>query len=796
MQLQDRTVSILEYDKIRAVLASFAPTAGAKERCLALLPAENESEVRYRLARTGAAKALLSDKGMPSFGAMPDVTDLLTRAGKGATLTARELLDVGNLLRTSRSLLDYIRVNRRFETVLDEVFERLLPDRKLEDRICRSIVSEELIADEASPALSDIRRKIRVENNRIKETLQHYITGNTYSRALQENIVTMRNGRYVIPVRAESKNEIKGLIHDTSSSGATIFVEPMAVVDANNELRMLEAKEQREIERVLSELSAAVAEKSSALALNYYNITDLAFVFACGKLAEHTDAVEPVLNNEHRIVLKRARHPLIPKEKVVPVTVSLGGEWDTLIITGPNTGGKTVTLKTLGLFSLMAAAGLYLPAGEGTEVCLFDRILVDLGDEQSIEQSLSTFSSHMVNIVRITKELTPGALVLFDELGAGTDPVEGAALAVAVISEVRRHGALCAATTHYAELKAFALDTPGVQNASCEFDVATLRPTYRLVLGTPGKSNAFAISEKLGLAPRVIEEAKSLVSADNRRFENVIAGLEAARVAAEKDREAAAALRAELEKERAAAKAERERAGASAKKELESAQAKAVALVESAKASCEFVFRQLEEVRRARDAANLGEKLESTRRAVRAHLKENEERYNPVEKRENENYVLPRALHKGDEVYLVDLDKKGVLLSDPDRKGRVQVQVGIIRMESKTDNLRLIEDEPTVGAPGEKATRARDFHAAVSRDFRDEIDLRGMTGDEAWFMVDKYFDTAALAGFHTVRLIHGKGTGALRQALWKYLKNDRRVAAFRIGKYGEGDGGVTVVELK
>lgn len=796
MQLSDRTKSILEYDKILSMLAALAPTEGARDMALSLTPSEDMDEVRTRLTRTGDARRLLGDKGMPSFGSVRDLGDALGRVGKGATLTARELLDIGNLLRTSRSLLDYIHVNRRFETVLDEVFERLIPDRRLEDRIYRAIVSEDMIADEASPALSDIRRKIRIENNRIKETLQHYITSNTYSRCLQENIITMRNGRYVIPVRVESKNEIKGLIHDTSSSGATIFVEPMAVVDANNELRMLEAKEQHEIERILFELSAAVSEKASALALNYQNITELAFVFTCGKLAEKTDAVAPVICEERRIRLLRARHPLIPKESVVPITVSLGGEWDTLIITGPNTGGKTVTLKTLGLFSLMAASGLFLPAQEGSEVCLFDRILVDLGDEQSIEQSLSTFSSHMVNIVRITKSLSPNALVLFDELGAGTDPVEGAALAVAIISEVRRAGALCAATTHYAELKAFALDTKGVQNASCEFDVTTLRPTYRLVLGTPGKSNAFAISEKLGLSARVVGEAKSLISADNRRFENVIAKLEAARVAAEKDREEAARLRCEWQTKTEDLQKERERTLSAAKKELENAQAKAVALTESARASSEFVFAQLEQVRRERESEHLGEKLDAARRAVRAHLRENEDKFNPVNERENTDYVLPRPLRKGDEVYLVDIDKTGVLLSDPDRSGRVQVQAGIIRTASHVDNLRLVENEPGIGGPGQKKTPAKDYHAAVSRDFRDEIDLRGMTGDEAWFMVDKYFDTAAIAGFHTVRLIHGKGTGALRNALWKYLKSDRRVAAFRIGKYGEGDGGVTVVELK
>ncbi len=792
MKIDERTIHTLEYDKVLSMLAAIAPTAGAREMALALTPDDDEQTVERRLCRTADAMALLSDKGMPSFGHVKDPADALERAGKGATLTTRELLDVGNILRTSRGLLEYSRTNRHFETVLDEIFERLMPDRKLEDKIYRAIISEETIADEASPALGDIRRKIRAANNRIKETLQHYITSSTYSRHLQEHIVTQRGGRYVIPVRVESKNEIKGLIHDTSSSGATIFVEPMAVVDANNELRMLEAKEQHEIDRILLELSAAVAVQMGALNLNYRNITELAFVFACGRLAEKMDAVRPIICKEREISLVAARHPLIDKDRVVPITVSLGGAWDALIITGPNTGGKTVTLKTLGLFAMMAQSGLFIPAAEGSKLCLFDRVLVDLGDEQSIEQSLSTFSSHMVHIVSIVQSLSPHALVLFDELGAGTDPVEGAALAVAIISEARRAGALCAVTTHYAELKAFALDTEGVQNASCEFDVATLRPTYRLIIGTPGKSNAFAISEKLGLPPRVVSEAKSLISSENRRFENVIEQLEKARLEMEHHRDEAEKLRIHIESTRAAAERDAEKLLENAQRELNSAQSRATAMVESARASSEFVFAQLEEVRKQRESERLGDHLDATRRAVRAHLRENEDKFNPVEERTNEDYVLPRPLKKGDTVFLVDIGKEGTLLADPDRGGSVMVQAGAFRTKTKVENLRLVEKK----AEKPKKQKTSTVRAAISHDFRDEIDLRGKTGDEAWFMVDKYFDTAIVMGFHTVRLIHGKGTGMLKQALWKYLKNDKRIANFRIGQYGEGDGGVTVVELK
>lgn len=792
MLTEERTRNTLEYDKILAMLAACAPTEGARAMVQALVPDDDAEVVARRLHRTGDARKLLDDKGMPSFGSVKDPTDALERACKGATLTQRELLDIGNILRTARGMLDYIRVNHRFDTVLDEVFERLMPDRKLEDRIYRAIISEETIADEASPALGDIRRKIRIANNRIKETLQHYITSSTYSRHLQEHIVTQRGGRYVIPVRVESKNEIKGLIHDTSSSGATIFVEPMAVVDANNELRMLEAKEQHEIDRILLELSGLVATQTGALNLNYRNITELAFVFSCARLAERMQAVCPIICTQRRVRLLNARHPIIDKDRVVPITVSLGGEWDTLVITGPNTGGKTVTLKTLGLFALMAQSGLFIPADEGSELCLFDRILVDLGDEQSIEQSLSTFSSHMVHIVDIVQALSDKALVLFDELGAGTDPVEGAALAVAIIEEVRRAGALCAVTTHYAELKAFALDTDRVQNASCEFDVATLRPTYRLIIGTPGKSNAFAISEKLGLPPRVVNEAKTLISSENRRFEDVIEKLDTARLEMERQRDEATRLRAYIESTRAAAEAEADKKRTEAERLLESAQAKATGLVESARASSAFVFDQLEKLRRERESERLGEHLDATRRAVRAHLRENEERFNPVEERTNEDYVLPRPLKKGDTVFLVDIGKEGVLLCDPDR-GAVMVQAGVFRTKSKIENLRLLEKQ---AGKNDKKPKSSDVRKLVSRDFHDEIDLRGQTGDEAWFMVDKYFDTAIIAGIHTVRLIHGKGTGMLKQALWKYLKKDKRIASFRIGQYGEGDGGVTVVELK
>ena len=508
MKISEKTLRTLEFDKIREMLAEHAMTEGAGGLCRSLMPSDRIEEINARQRKTADAVRLIGVKGTPSFGEIKDISDACERALKGATLTPRELLDVADLLRVCRRLLDYIRANRLFETSLDEIFERLIPNKQLEDKITRAIISEEMIADEASPALADIRRKIRVINIKIRDMLQRYTQNNEYSKYLQENIVTMRNGRYVIPVKVECKGEIKGLVHDTSSSGATLFIEPVAVVEANNELRELESKEAHEIERILAEMSDDVAASSPALLLNYRNITELAFIFSCGELSFAMNASEPKINKERVIELHRARHPLIAKGKVVPVDITVGNGYDTVIVTGPNTGGKTVTLKTLGLLSLMAQAGLQIPADDGSSVCVFDRVLADIGDEQSIEHSLSTFSSHMVNIVSILDDLTDKTLVLFDELGAGTDPTEGAALAVAIIERVRAAGVICAATTHYAELKAYALNTEGVRNASCEFDVETLKPTYKLIIGTPGKSNAFAISEKLGLDESIVIRAK------------------------------------------------------------------------------------------------------------------------------------------------------------------------------------------------------------------------------------------------------------------------------------------------
>ena len=794
MNFSEKTRNTLEFDKICSMLADCAATEGARAMAECLMPSADITEVLRRLRRTTDAKRLCEVKGLPSFGSVKDVSASCERAVKGAMLSTRELLDIAQVLRSARSLQDYLQNNKPFETSLDEIFERLLPNRFLEEKITRSILSEDMIADEASRELAELRRKIRDANNRIKETLQHYING-SYSKILQDNLVTMRNGRYVIPVKAECKNELKGLVHDTSSSGATIFVEPMAVVEANNELRMLQSKEEHEIERILFALSAEVSSASESLRLNYLNLTDLAFCFACAELSSRMKGSEAHVSGGRTVRLVRARHPLIDPKKVVPINVSLGKDYDTLIITGPNTGGKTVTLKTVGLFALMTQAGLHVPADPESEICLFDEVLVDIGDEQSIEQSLSTFSSHMVNIVGIMQRVGERSLCLFDELGAGTDPVEGAALAVAVIESVRKAGAICLATTHYTELKTYALDTDGVQNASCEFDVSTLKPTYRLMIGTPGKSNAFAISSKLGLPDEVIELAKQHLNTDHKKFEEVIEQLEASRLEADRDRVRAAELKAEYERMKTDAEREIKTRFFEVECEIEQNRKKAQQMLESAKASSNFIFAQLDKAKKAEEAGRLSEELEAARRAVRIAIRENEDKIDPVEEKTNERYVLPRDLKKGDRVYIVNIDKEGVLLDLPDRSGSVMVQAGILKTRTKLSNLRLIEEKPQV-ISGKKKKPASDFHVSVNRDFRDEIDLRGLLGDEAWMTVDKYLDEATVANFERVRLIHGKGTGALKNALWQHLKTDKRIASFRLGAYGEGDGGVTVVELK
>ena len=795
-----KTLLTLEFDKILNMLSECAATDGAKARALSLLPTDDIDTVILRQKRTDDAKRLINAKGYPAFSAPDSAVPASDRAYKGAVLSPKELLDIASLLRSARALTDYINTDKPFDTCLDEIFKRMLPNRSLEDRITRAIISEELISDDASSTLAEIRRKIRAANNRIKDTLQSYIGGNRL-KYLQENLVTMRNGRYVVPVKAEYKNELKGLVHDTSSSGATLFVEPMAVVEANNELRSLSAEENAEIERILSAFSVECGEFSSAISLNYHNITELAFYFAAATLAMNMRAEMPKISGKQIVDLKRARHPLIAKDKVVPIDVSLGEGYRTLIITGPNTGGKTVTLKTLGLLTVMAQSGLQIPAAENSEVGIFSEILVDIGDEQSIEASLSTFSSHMVNVVDILSKVGEKSLVLFDELGSGTDPIEGAALATAILERTQRMGALSASTTHYAELKAYALQTEGVQNASCEFDVETLRPTYKLVIGTPGKSNAFAISEKLGMADEIITRAEQLIERNDKRFEDVIERLDGDRIVMEKERARAEKLRVEYERFKENSERELKAKIAKSEEEIQKSVLKARQILDSARASSEFIFRQLEEIKKQENRDKRDEMVLAAREAIRQRQRENDKLMGEIDVREvslDEEYKLPRPLKVGDKVYLVTVGKEGVVTALKDKNGCISVTAGILKTKVTEDKLRLIDggvkfkrrDEP------EKKVSEGKVKRTVNSSFRTEIDVRGMIGDDAWFVVDKYLDDAVLAGISTVRIIHGKGTGALRAALWKYFKSDKRIKSFRHGEYGEGDAGVTVIDFK
>lgn len=798
MLFTEKSLTTLEFDKIIEMLVECASTSGAKSRARSLTPTSDYDVVVERQTKTDDAKRLINAKGYPSFSAEESVVPSAERAYKGAILAPRELMNIASMLRSARMMLDYISADKPFETSLDAIFNRLMPNRTLEEKISRAIISEDLIADEASPALADIRRKIRNANNKIKDTLQTYI-GGVRNKYLQENIVTMRNGRYVVPVKAEYKNEMKGLVHDTSSSGATLFIEPMAVVEANNELKSLAAAEEHEIERILAELSAECGEYSSVLSLNYHNITDIAFYFATATLANHMKAEKPNIVKEQRIDLRKARHPLIPRDKVVPIDVKIGDDFKTLIITGPNTGGKTVTLKTVGLFTLMAQSGLQIPALESSTVGIFEEVLVDIGDEQSIEASLSTFSAHMVNVVDILKKVGPGSLVLFDELGSGTDPIEGAALAIAILEDTAAAGAISLATTHYAELKVYALETEGVQNASCEFDVETLRPTYRLIVGTPGKSNAFAISEKLGISDKIIARANKLIERDNKRFEDVIERLDTNRIQMEKEKNLAEKMRVEYETFKSNAEEDLKRKIAKSEEEISKQALKARQILESARASSEFIFKQLEELRKQEDKEKRNAMMISAREAIRDRMRESEGLLADVDVRDislDDDYVLPRPLKVGDTVYLTTIGKEGIVTALADKKGMISVTSGILKAKVTEDKIRLIDGNVKfIKKPEPKKVNEGKVKKTITSTFKPEIDVRGMIGDDAWFVVDKYIDDAILANIPTIRIIHGKGTGALRAALWKYFKHDKRVKAYRHGEYGEGDAGVTVITL-
>ena len=781
----------LELDKILQQLANETTCADAAALAAEIEPDTDLKHVARLLQETDDAFVLMAKFGAPSFYGMTNVTNALRRAQAGGVLNLPELLAVAGTLRAIRSVSDWRKKSESVKTALDYRFETLQPNKFIEERISMTVASEEEVADTASVALAAIRRKIRAASLRVREQLDKMIRSQTYQKYLQEAIVTQRGGRYVVPVKAEFRNEVKGLVHDSSGSGATVFIEPIGVVEANNEIRVLRADEQEEIDRILAELSREVGEFADGIVQSYRAAVELNLIFAKGQLAYKMKAVVPKLNDAGRVCIKAARHPLIDKNKVVPTDLLLGQAFDALIVTGPNTGGKTVSLKTAGLLTLMAMCGLMIPAAEGSEIAVFRHVLADIGDEQSIQQSLSTFSAHMTNIIRILDKADGSSLILIDELGAGTDPVEGAALAISIIEAMREKGAKVMATTHYAELKAYALRTDGVENGCCEFDVATLRPTYRLLIGVPGKSNAFAISKRLGMPEEIVEHAKTLVSEESTVFEEVVTRLEDSRRKMEDERRDAERHRIDAERIVREAQAARDRAEKDAKHEIERAQREAAALVQKTRQQAQGLLDELDALRREKNAMLTAEQ----KARLKAGIRNLEKASDPVhEKRTNEDYVLPRPLKVGDNVLIYDIDKAAVVLELPKTGDQVLVQAGIIKTRVPMKNLRLTDKKPKEKRLGghRNVTKAAPDDSSV----RNELDVRGMNLEEALMEVDAFIDHALLRNLNMLTIIHGKGTGVLRSGIQQHLKRHKAVKTFRLGVYGEGESGVTVVELK
>lgn len=792
MDFYEKSLNILELPVVLDMLAAEAVTDGGKEACRSLRPSSDRLEVKNRLAETSAAKEMMIVRGSPSLSGIKDIRPSLSRADLGGSLNTIELLNIARVLQCARLVKGYTSDDKLGKSCIDHLFAALHANRFLEEKITGSIVGEDEIADSASSELANIRRKIRAASARVRDCLQKIISSPSYAKVLQEPIITMRSDRFVVPVKAECKGAIPGLVHDISASGATLFIEPMAAVKANNELRELAAKEKTEIERILAELSADCAAHAEDIASDYSYLITLDGIFARAKLSYKLNGIEPELR-EKGVVLRRARHPLLPKDKAVPISLGLGEDFDTLIITGPNTGGKTVTLKTIGLLNVMAQCGLHIPADDGSGVPVYRHVLADIGDEQSIEQNLSTFSAHMTNIVHILGECDADSLLLFDELGAGTDPTEGAALAIAVIEHARKMGADVAATTHYAELKVYATNENGIQNASCEFDVETLSPTYRLLVGVPGKSNAFAISERLGLSKEIIDDAKARIGVQNASFEATIEKLEQTRALLERDRaETAKKLR---EAEESAKKAAFLRAELSVRLEKADEKAKrdAERIIAEARQTAENTFAELDEMRRKMNDDEQTQEINHARSELRRKLNESQGKLKAkAPEQPKGEKKSARDVRAGDTVEIKSMGVKAEVI-DVNPDGSLNLRAGIMNVKLKPDDVYLIEGhaakqkKQSVTLAGSTAPRA-----AVSP----EIDLRGMESIEAVNAAEQYIDSAVMGKLKTVTIIHGKGTGALRAAVQQMLKRNKAVKSYRLGRFGEGESGVTIVELK
>ncbi|MBD9248664.1 MAG: endonuclease MutS2 [Clostridiales bacterium] len=785
----EKSMQTLELPRVLDMLADQAVTEEGKDKARRLRPETDPVEVTALLAETTAAVEKMVLGGSPAFAGVRPVAGSLQRANMGGSLNTRELLDIAKVLAAARSAKEYGEGDAEKKTPIDVLFHSLRPNRFLEDKITGSIVGDGELADSASPELASIRRHMRATESKVRDILQRIISS-SQAKYLQESIITQRSGRYVVPVKSEFKNEIPGLVHDLSGSGSTFFIEPMGVVKANNELRELQAKEEKEIDRILAELSAEAASFREDINLDYELLIRLDVIFARAKLSNKMHAMAPGLSTKG-LNLRRARHPLLPPKTAVANDLSLGETFDTLVITGPNTGGKTVTLKTIGLLTLMAQCGLHIPAGDGSVIKVCKRVLADIGDEQSIAQSLSTFSSHMSNIVGILEETDDETLILLDELGGGTDPVEGAALASAIIDHARSLGAMVAATTHYAELKVYAMTTPGVENASCEFDVETLAPTYRLLVGIPGKSNAFAIARRLGISEEIIQDAAASVDAENVRFEDVLTKLDHQRQEMEKEQRQAAQLRREMEEASAKAQAYRDQLQKEKEKAEASAKAQARAILDDARRTADQVFQELGDMRKKAQKEQNWQKVNDQRAGLRHKLNEAEDKLGA----RPQAAVPPmlRPAKKGDTVTILKTGTQASVLS-VNKDGVLQLQAGILRITAKQDEVRVVEGE-TQSQKAAKQYIRRTEHKLRSLGAKAEVDLRGMTTDEAELTLAQFLDRAMVSNLTQVTVIHGKGTGAVRKAVHAYLKRCKGVASFRLGRYGEGEDGVTIVEL-
>lgn len=790
--MNEKVLRVLEYDKIIEMLADKASSDPGRALCRSLKPMTDLAEISLAQTQTKDALSRLFKKGSISFGSNKDLGYSLRSLEVGSTLSAAELLKVAGLLENAARIKNYGRSDRDDTPAdsLTEFFNNLEPLTPLSTEIRRCILSEEEISDTASPGLHKVRRAIAAAGDKIHSQLNAMVNGSCRSY-LQDAVITMRGGRYCLPVKAEHKGQVPGMVHDQSSTGSTLFIEPAAVVNLNNQLRELELQEQKEIEIILATLSVSTAEHTVVIRENQRIMTELDFIFAKASLAMDMNGTEPVFNTDHAINIRKGRHPLIPKTKVVPIDIRLGKDFDLLIVTGPNTGGKTVSLKTVGLFCLMGQAGLHIPALDRSELSVFTEVFADIGDEQSIEQSLSTFSSHMTSIVSILKEADENSLCLFDELGAGTDPTEGAALAIAILNHLHERGIRTMATTHYSELKVYALSTSFVENACCEFDVETLRPTYRLLIGIPGKSNAFAISSKLGLPDEIIDAAKAQISEEDTSFEDLLSDLEQSRITIEKERMEIASYKEEIQSLKEQLKAKNEKIDMAKDRILREANEKARDILQNAKDVADETIRVFQ---KAGPNASMKD-LEKTREKLRGKISEKNDKLTQKNKQPGKPKVKANEIKKGDTVKIVSMGLKGIVSSLPDAKGNLFVQCGIIRSQTNINDIVLV-DETSVSAPALQRTNSGKIRMSKSYSISPEINLLGKTVDEAISALDKYLDDAYLSHLPSVRIVHGKGTGALRKAVQDHLRRTKYVKSFRLGEFGEGDAGVTIAEFK